>query len=621
MQKSETVETGAYQGVVETLWLAYRPFIKGIVLTGLAGLLGRALLLYNANLIGHWVDALCGHVSDKCAARSGWTADWVNRDFLLALLALILLGFVLSLVFRIFFSRLSALAVSQIYDETTVRTSRFPMNFFDRTPVGRVVTRFSSDYGNIFRMFGGPLSEFMTIVFDLVCMVVLAGLASPFFLPVVLLFLVFHGWLYRRNRQILKANRRELSASRSPSIAHFSETAQGASTIRTFNKELMFTERFNSLDQFYLAKKWKTAKSVMFFSWQNNVLTGLMFLLTGLLSWQLLEHQYVTVGAIGVAFSFITFSGNTVLIFFEWLAQFEEALVGVERMNGFLRHPLEPGSQLPSSAKFQTGHPIEKAGAVDRFQDLAQKPSADVKFSNVSFRYGEDLPWILKNFSLEIKAGEKVGVIGRTGSGKSTLTQVLLHLYPLAEGDVQIEGVSAKLGGNQNGISLSNYRRLFSFISQDPVLFRGTLRENLDLAGERSDDQLTASLETVGLSSWANQVHLDSEIEERGRNVSFGEKQLICLARALLQDAPIVIMDEATSAVDPQSEEILVQATERFFRGKTQILIAHRLSTLTSCDRIVWLHKGRIKAEGTPEKVLAEFENSNLSVDSQPVLT
>lgn len=610
--KNETVQTGAYQGVAETLWLSYRPFLKGIIVTITAGLLGRAFLLYNANLIGHWVDSLCFQEIQKCPARSGFTATWENREFLIALFVLVALGFLFSLLFRVLFSKLSALAVSQLYDETTLRTSRFPMSFFDRTPVGRVVTRFSSDYGNVFRMFGGPLSEFLTIIFDLVCMVILAGFASPFFIPVVLVFLFFHGWLYRRNRTILQANRRELSASRSPSIAHFAETAQGASTIRTFNKEGMFSERFNMLDELYLSKKWKTVKSVMFFSWQNNILTGLMFLLTGFISWELLSRGYVTVGAIGVAFSFITFSGNTVLIFFEWLAQFEEALVGVERMNGFLRHEIEPGSQLPMSAQFQTGHSVEKPDAADLYKQLSQKEAAAVKFSGVSFRYGDELPWVLQDFDLEIKAGEKIGVIGRTGSGKSTLTQVLLHLYPLAKGNVEIEGVSAKLSDNVEGIPLSNYRRLFSFISQDPVLFRGTLRENLDFTGQQPVDRILECLKTVGLGEWANKAQLESEIEERGRNVSFGEKQLICLARALLQNAPVVIMDEATSAVDPQSEEILVQATEKFFRGKTQILIAHRLSTLASCDRIVWLQKGRIKAEGKPEKVLAEFEKTVL---------
>lgn len=486
------------------------------------------------------------------------------------------------------------------------------MNFFDRTPVGRIVTRFSSDYGNVFRLFGGPLAEFQSILFDLSCLIILSGVASPYFLPLIFIFMGFHFLVYRRNREHMKANRRALSASRSPSIAHFAETAQGASTIRTFNKEVSFNRRFTHLDQHYLNQRWQTVKAVMLFSWQNNLLTGLMLLVTGLISWFLLREGLVSVGAIGVSFGFITLSGSTVLMFFEWLAQVEEALIGVERLNGYLHREIEPGGRLPTDAQFKTGHPVENT-TPDPFLAMIKKPNVEVKLSGISFRYADDLPWILKDFNLDIKAGQKVGIVGRTGSGKSTITQILLHLYPIAEGKVEIGGVEATLGPKETGLSLKNYRKAFSLISQDPVLFRGTLRDNLDLGGTIPDNKLLEVLRTVGLQEWASSDFLEMPIEERGRNISYGEKQLVCLARALLQDTPVVIMDEATSAVDPQSEEILVEAAERFFQGKTQIIIAHRLSTLESCDRIIWLQNGKIRLDGPPSKILLEFEKSNLS--------
>lgn len=628
--KSDVRPRGGYDWqVFETLWFAFRPYLWAVVLSCLCGLLGRGLLLSNANLIGLWVDSLCPRFSNDCPERTGFTAGWESHDFLIVLAVFVALGFLTTLIFRIVFSRMSAQAVSQLYDETTMRTSRFPMRFFDTTPVGRIVTRFSSDYGNVFRLFGGPLAEFLSILFDLVCMIALASLASPYFVPLILLFMVFHLLIYRRNRHILRENRRELSASRSPSVAHFAETAQGASTIRAFNREKSFHSRFNHLDQYYLNKKWKTVRSVMLFSWQNNLLTALMLLCTGLFSWYLLQRGLVSIGSIGVAFGFITLSGTTVLMFFEWLAQVEEALIGVERMNTFLRHPIEPGSRLPQRARFPTGHPVARPG--ESSGPAVQGPSAEVQVANLRFRYFEDQKWVLQDFSLTVSPGEKIGIIGRTGSGKSTLAQLLFHLYPLNEGRISINGLEADLstdstaasapgftGGGNNGagqrISLDQFRGCFSYISQDPVLFRGNLRENLDFAGKKSDEELYQALRVVGLVDWARPPFLDMPIEERGRNVSFGEKQLICLARALLQSAPIVIMDEATSSVDPQSEEIMVQATERFFAGRTQIIIAHRLSTLESCDRIVWLQNGKIWADGPPGKILADFKKSNLSV-------
>jgi ABC-type multidrug transport system fused ATPase/permease subunit len=153
-----------------------------------------------------------------------------------------------------------------------------------------------------------------------------------------------------------------------------------------------------------------------------------------------------------------------------------------------------------------------------------------------------------------------------------------------------------------------------AFISQEPILFQGSLRFNLDIEGHHPDANLNEVLLKVGLLEWV-QAHpdgLNMKIEERGKNLSLGERQLLCMARCLLQQSPIVIMDEATSSVDPQSEEILVRATEEFFADRTQIIIAHRLSTLAKCDRILWLQNGEIVALGPTSEVLPRFKKTEL---------
>ncbi|PWU13046.1 MAG: multidrug ABC transporter ATP-binding protein, partial [Bdellovibrio sp.] len=206
---AEQVNEGAYdKNIGITLWLAYRPYLIPLILTCFAGFMGRVFLLANANLVGLWVDSLCGQYSSHCLPRTGWTATWTSADFLIWLWIFVSLGFFLSLFFRVCFSRLSALAVSSIHDETILRTSRFPMSYFDRVPVGRIVTRFASDYGNVFRLFGGPLAEFLAILSDLVTMILLTSLASSYFLPPILLIIAFHFVVYRFNREFLKMNRR-----------------------------------------------------------------------------------------------------------------------------------------------------------------------------------------------------------------------------------------------------------------------------------------------------------------------------------------------------------------------------------------------------------------------------
>jgi ABC-type multidrug transport system fused ATPase/permease subunit len=613
--------TGQYsKSVFETLWLAYKPHKWVLSFCLVIGFAGRLLLLSNANLIGIWVDTFCQSTElVQCRTLPNIFAHYTNKDFAKLLSVVTGLGFLTTLCFRVIFSSLSAKAVSQIYDETTYRTSRFPLSFFDNTPAGRVVTRFSSDYGNVFRLFGGPLAEFLSIIFDLVGMIGLVTLASPFYLAPIVLMGIFNFILFRINRERLREARRELSASRSPSIAHFSETAQGASTIRSFNQQLSFSERFRKLDSYFLDQKRRVVKNIMFFSLQMNSLTALLLLVTGVMAYFLLQKGWATVGSLGVAFGFITLSGNTVQMFFDWLTQFEEAMIGLERLDNYLRKDLEPGARLPSTVQFPTQHWQQTAEEDTHAQrgSLSQDHAVSIDFKNVWFRYSPDLPYILKGVDFHIRPAEKFGIIGRTGSGKSSLIQALLFLYPTEKGEILIDNKKPRLSAADTGEDLEVFRRSISFIAQDSILFKGTLKENLlahPLENISSEESVFKALRRVGLEDWANPEGLSMKIEEKGKNLSLGEKQLVCMARCLLQHAPVVIMDEATSSVDPKSEELMVRATQEIFLGRTQIIIAHRLSTLRQCDRILWLQDGEVKMIGATADVLKVFQNADLSL-------
>ncbi len=615
MNQGEPTEKGSFkQSVYQTLNMAYRPFLVKIVFSLLLGLVGRSLLLGNTNIIGYWIDSNC-KAPQICRPIPTFLQGFSDRDYVLLLASMTTLGFVMTLVFRTVFSRTSAQAVSIIHDEVILRTSRYAMRFFDTTPAGRIITRFSSDYGNVFRYFGGPLAEFISIIMDLFLMVLLIGLASPIFLIFVVFIILMNFTVYRLNRDRLRKIRRELSASRSPSIAHFAETTQGASTIRSFLRQASFKTRFTRLDRYFLDQKKRTAKNLVGFSFQMNSLSSMLLLLTGVSSYYLLQNGILSIGSVGVAFSFIVLSGNTVQMFFEWLAQSEEALIGVERLDHYLHRKLEPGSFLPASAQFKTAHPVYSE-TLEKYlfsRRLTEKNQATIQVNNVWFRYDPELPWVLKNLSFDVKPGERLGVIGRTGSGKSSLIQALFHLYAIEKGEISINGLSPKLKESGSGPDLGLYRQSMALIAQEPVLFQGSLRDNLDPWKKKADSNLLEVLNRVGLADWVQTgpLVLKRRIEERGKNLSLGERQLLCLARCLLQDAPIVVMDEATSSVDPLSEEIMVKATEELFKGKTQIIIAHRLSTLGQCDRILWLDRGEIKMLGPAQEILKEFEKQD----------
>ena len=225
--------------VLQTLGFAYRPYRWRILALMVCGFVGRILMLGNANLVSWWADP---------KSRPSWMTTFTHEQFIQLLTIVTVAGFILISLYRVYFSRLSAQAISHLYDEVTLRTSRLAMTFFDTQPVGRIVTRFSSDYGNVFRLFGGPLAEFFAIIFDLVAMSILIGLANPLFLVLFVGVAGLQGIVYKLNQKALRRERRELSASRSPSISHFAESAQGVTSIRVFDRVTTFFERFDRLD-------------------------------------------------------------------------------------------------------------------------------------------------------------------------------------------------------------------------------------------------------------------------------------------------------------------------------------------------------------------------------------
>ncbi len=587
--------------VFETLKEAYQPFFIPIFSYLFLGFVGRVFILGQANIIGYWVDSLC---KDPLPCRkSALFIGWSHSDYLILLSGMCAFGFIFTILFRIFFSRYSAYAVSSIYDRVTFRASRFPIRFFDENPAGRIITRFSSDYGTVFRLFGGPLAEFISIIFDLTCVLVLIVISSLYFVVPLIIIIFLNYYIYKKNIPTLRKERRAQSASRSPSISHFAESTQGVTTIKISGRADSFRNRFRILDTFYNNQRLQTNIEIMKFSFKMNNLSSLLLFMVGVLSFYLIRDGKISAGSIGASFGLIVYSGNTIQMFFEWLAQLEEGIIGIERLSQYLHHELEYG---------QDPEYLKKLPVLIRAPDLLTRirppiptsKQGQLALKDLWFRYSPELPWVLKGISLEIQFGEKIGIIGRTGSGKTSLIQSLFLLYPYERGQILIDQKEPI-----KDIPLATYRNNFSYISQDPVLLQGTLRENLDPLNQISPEIILQTLVQVGyISSTLDESTLESRIEERGKNLSVGEKQLLCLARTLLQKSPVVILDEATSSVDPHSEELMVRATEEFFSDRTVLIIAHRLSTLERCDRIVWLEKGEIRKIGPAVQIIQEFK-------------
>jgi ATP-binding cassette, subfamily B, multidrug efflux pump len=611
----ETHFQGAFNPrIFRTVALAYRPFATKLVAVLICGLMARGSLLFIPIIIGYWVDSLC-HDQSGCHVPPLFFRTLSHADFVCTLITVTLLGFVTNTLFRVGISRLGTRAASQLYDEVTFRTSRFPLSFFDKTPLGRIITRFSSDYAAVFRMAGGPMGELVCILFDLLFAMLFISVASVYFVPLVLVSVFLNLTLWNLNKKSLRAARRASSASRGPSIAHFNETILGANSVRIFGKTESFERQMTSQMHGFLKQRASTFMRVQWFSGQMSFSTALMLLITGLLGSYVVESHLVSVASVAVAFTFVMLTSSTVQQLFEYLAVLEEALTGVERLDEYLTRDLEPGAELPSCATFPKEHSL----------DLHISPSLKSGFlslENLSMGYSSHR-LVLNNVSFQLNEGESLGVIGKTGSGKSSLLQALLLLYPWQSGCLTLSGrsIDSSLKGS---LSLGECRALISYLPQEPVLFKGSLLQNLRPdASEVSVEQITIALEQVGLHSLLLGSKLEKSVkeflqkqsvDERGARFSQGEKQLICLARCLLQDRPFLFMDEATSHIDSATEYALGRALESSLKNKTKIIVAHRLSTVEKCDRLLWLDNGAVKALGPTSEVLREFQRNTRDI-------
>jgi ABC-type multidrug transport system fused ATPase/permease subunit len=590
---------GAYdKEVFQILGWAYKPYLAASIFWIGLGWIGRVLLLSNTLVVGIWIDSLSAR-STPPAFFEGWTAS----NYFDLLLGLCLSGLLLTLMFRIAFSRLSVRAISSIYDEVTLRVSRYPVRFFDRTPVGRIVTRFSSDYGNMFRMFGGPLSEFFGIVFDLTASLVLLLAVHKLGLIFYFVLLALNVLIYTSNKKKIRLARRDQSHRRSPGIAHFAETVQGASVIRVFGKQRHFFDRFTQLDNQYIDAKFRAIRlNVLYAAQMMSSTYGIAFL-SGLAGLLLISRGLMSPGEVAAVLVILSLAGTSFQMFFDWMIQLEDAFVGVERMNEYLRLPLEPEAVLPKQAVFPFGLSTTPTPTQEP-TDHQMLEAIELEINNLQFRYEKDLPWILRDLSFKIEKGEKVGIVGRTGAGKTSVFQVLQGFYPYESGKILF-------GGQER--SIADARRLMAVVPQDPVLFNDTVRQNLALDEGFDDAHLCEILDRVGLSAWTQRFSspLDFVIEEKGKNLSQGEKQLLVMARMSLVRCPLVLMDEATSSIDPKTEEHLVKAMHLIFKGRTQLIIAHRLSTIESCDRVLWLKDGKVELFDKPDVVLSRFQQQD----------
>ncbi|HEV2615187.1 MAG TPA: ABC transporter ATP-binding protein, partial [Candidatus Acidoferrales bacterium] len=459
--------------------------------------------------------------------------------------------------------------------------------FFDRTPVGRLVTRVTTDVDALNDLFAAGVVAMVNDCCFLVAAVAYMlklnwrlALAALAVLPLMLGV----TWLFRNS--VREANRRIRTAIARIN-AFLQEHISGMPVIQLFNRERKSRQQFTELNRAYnVAFKdqiWAFALFYPAIEWLSSSAYALIFWFGGI---------RVLIGGltIGLVTAFFMYSQRFFMPIQDLSEKFnilQSAMAASERIFKLLDEPLKVQS-------------AENPVALDA-------PRGEIEFRNVWFAYrGGENPseedWVLRDVSFRVAPGQSIAIVGHTGAGKTTVIQLLLRFYDIQRGEILLDGV------NIRELDLQNLRRLFGIVLQDPFLFSGTIESNVRLGtASITPEAVENALREVGLGPFIDSLPhgIATEVTERGATLSVGQRQLISFARALAHDPQFLILDEATSSVDTQTEMLIREALDRLLAGRTALVIAHRLSTIQHADRILVFHKSRLREEGTHQELLA----------------
>ncbi|KAI1294974.1 ATP-binding cassette sub-family C member 3 [Halotydeus destructor] len=572
LTQTETSATGSMK------WRIYLEYLRAIGLATCFAILVMNVIGNGINVCSSlWLTAWADDVERPRRAN-----DPDLRYFRLYVYAGLGLAEAIFLLISSLVAFLAALRASTIiHNKMLDRVIRAPMSFFDTTPVGRILNRFDRDVDDADTAMRSDLRSYLDSIFRNMVTFVLVAVETPYFLLILAPLIVVYYFIQRYYILTSIQLNRLSSTSRSPLYSHFSESVTGASSIRAFG----VVDTFNS----ECSRKMDASNSVSILGvtasrWLSVRLEFLGNIIVFLASvFASYRKGDISPALAGLSISYAMQANGTLRQFVVAGVSLENSLVAIERCIEYTRNRTEAPAHIPATAP-----------------GLDWPASGSVRFQEYSTQYRDNLDLVLKDITFEIRPEEKIGIVGRTGAGKSSVTLGLFRLIEPTSGTILIDGVDIKR------IGLNDLRSKLTIIPQDPILFTGTLRVNLDPFEQFTDTEIWTALNLAHLRHFVFDLEgtLNYQINEGGSNLSVGQKQLVCLARALLRKSKILVLDEATAAVDLETDELIQRTIRTEFSHCTIITIAHRLNTVLDYDRILVMDNGKVAEFDTPQMLL-----------------
>ncbi|CAL1682835.1 unnamed protein product [Lasius platythorax] len=520
------------------------------------------------------------------------TVDTAKRDMYLGVYGVLGLGQgVTVFAMGLFLAKGTVIASSRLFQNTLLNVLRNPMSFFDRTPTGRILSRLGKDIDVVDNVLPFILRSWITCLFSVIATLVVISYSTPIFIAVILPIGAIYYFIQRFYVATSRQLKRLESVSRSPIYSHFSESVTGAQIIRAYGVQEQFIHESENRVDFNQVCYYPSIISNRWLAVRLEMVGNLIIFFAALFA--VLSRDTMNSGLVGLSVSYALQITQTLNWLVRMTSDVETNIVAVERIK-------EYGDTTQEAAWKNTEYTPPKEWPMN----------GRVDFKDFKVRYREGLDLVLNGLTFSVLGGEKIGIVGRTGAGKSSMTLALFRIIEAAHGKILIDDVDvSKLG-------LHDLRSRLTIIPQDPVLFSGTLRMNLDPFDCHADEEIWRALEHAHLKSFIKNLPnaLLHEVTEGGENLSVGQRQLICLARALLRKTKVLILDEATAAVDLETDDLIQTTIRQEFKDCTVLTIAHRLNTILDSDRVIVLDKGLIVEYDSPEALLRNPSSSFYSM-------
>ncbi|KAL3643087.1 Canalicular multispecific organic anion transporter 2 [Castilleja foliolosa] len=475
-----------------------------------------------------------------------------------------------------------------LFNKMHHRIFRAPMSFFDSTPSGRILNRASTDQSSLDLNMASIIAQFCFAIIQLLGIIAVMSQVAwqvfIIFIPVVTVCI----WLQRYYIASARELARLCGVCKAPVIQLFSETLSGSSTIRSFDQEPRFRDLSMKLIDGYSRPKFHTAGAMEWLCLRLDMLSLMTFAFSLILLISIPEGT-IDPSVAGLAVTY-GLNLNMLQAMVVWILCFmENRIISVERILQYTSIAVEP----PLTVETNRPHSLWPLHGEVNIQDL-------------QVRYAPHMPFVLRGLTCTFLGGKRTGIVGRTGSGKSTLIQTLFRIVDPTIGQISIDGVDI------TSIGLHDLRSRLSIIPQDPTMFEGTVRSNLDPLEEYSDVQIWEALDKCQLGDEVRKKEkkLDSAVSENGENWSVGQRQLVCLGRVLLKKSKVLVLDEATASVDTATDNLIQQTLKQHFTGSTILTIAHRITSVLDSDMVLVLDNGLVKEYDTPEKLMEDKSSS-----------